>query len=188
MESLLEVKNLCKMYPNSQFELKDISFSIPCGSIVGFIGENGAGKTTTMGAIVGTLEKDNGSIKLFNQEINQSNRKKKEQISVVFDQMNFSSHINVIQLSNVLSHIYQQWDREKYFHYIEVFSLPKKEKIGSFSRGMSMKLSISLMLQMFIGGVEDFDWKFSTIFFIVSIIFFSISYVISIIIYKNKEF
>ena len=146
MESLLEVNNLCKMYPNSQFELKDVTFSIPYGSIVGFIGENGAGKTTTMGAIVGTLKKDNGSIKVLNQEIKHSNRKIQDQIGVVFDQMNFSSHVNAIQLSNVLSHIYQQWDKEKYFHYIDVFSLPKKEKIGSFSRGMSMKLSIAAAL------------------------------------------
>lgn len=146
MGNLLEVNKLCKMYPDSQFEVKDITFSIPYGSIVGFIGENGAGKTTTMGAIVGTLKKDKGSIKVFNQEIDHSNRKIIEHIGVVFDQMNFSSHINVIQLSNVLRHIYQQWDQEKYFHYIDVFSLPKKEKIGSFSRGMSMKLSIAAAL------------------------------------------
>lgn len=46
----------------------------------------------------------------------------------------------------MLSYIYQQWDKEKYFYYIEVFSLPKKVKIGKFSRGMSMKLSIAVAL------------------------------------------
>ncbi|MFO1446091.1 ATP-binding cassette domain-containing protein [Bacillus sp. Bva_UNVM-123] len=67
MDRILEVHNLSKTYSNSQFELKDISFSIPYGSIVGIIGENGVGKTTIMGAILGTLKKDNGSIKVFNQ-------------------------------------------------------------------------------------------------------------------------
>ncbi|WP_062200475.1 ABC transporter ATP-binding protein [Massilibacterium senegalense] len=146
MDKILEVESVNKTYANSQFELKDITFSIPYGSIVGFIGENGAGKTSTMSAILGILKKNSGSIKIFNQEMNDSNKKLKEQIGVVFDQMNFSSNLNVIQLSNMLSCIYQQWDKEKYFHYIEVFSLPKEKNIGKFSRGMSMKLSIAVAL------------------------------------------
>lgn len=60
--------------------------------------------------------------------------------------------------------------------------------ISSASFSFGIFFSTSLMLQMFIGGVEDFDRKFSFIFFILSFILFSISYVISINIYKNKEF
>lgn len=146
MENILEVENVNKIYPDSTFELKDITFSIPYGSIVGFIGENGAGKTSTMNVILGALKKNSGSIKILNQEMDHSNIELKEQIGVVFDQMNFSKNVNVIQLSNMLSYIYQQWDKEKYFYYIEVFSLPKRVKIGEFSRGMSMKLSIAVAL------------------------------------------
>lgn len=146
MENILEVENVNKFYPDSTFELKDITFSIPYGSIVGFIGENGAGKTSTMNVILGALKRNSGSIKIFNQEMDHSNIELKEQIGVVFDQMNFSKNVNVIQLSNMLSYIYQQWDKEKYFYYIKVFSLPKKVKIGKFSRGMSMKLSIAVAL------------------------------------------
>ncbi|MBS3678760.1 ABC transporter ATP-binding protein [Ornithinibacillus massiliensis] len=146
MENILEVENLNKTYAESNFELKNITFSIPYGSIVGFIGENGAGKTSTMGAILGTLKVDNGSIKIFNQEIDYSNEKWKEEVGVVFDHMNFPSNLNIIQISNILSYIYQQWDTEKFFHYIEDFSLPKNDKVGNFSRGMSMKLSIAVAL------------------------------------------
>lgn len=146
MEFILEVKDLKKVYPDSNFALKDISFAIPYGSIVGFIGENGAGKTTTMGTILGTLKKDGGSIHLFGENIEESKIDIKEDIGVVFDGMNFSGNLNVTQLENVLRHIYQQWDQEKYFHYIDLFSLPRKETINGFSRGMSMKLSIAVAL------------------------------------------
>ena len=44
MENAIEVRGLCKRYPD--FQLQDVSFTVPAGSIVGFIGENGAGKTT----------------------------------------------------------------------------------------------------------------------------------------------
>lgn len=55
LEYGLEIEGLCKSFSKSRFTLTDISFSIPYGSIVGFIGENGAGKTSTMGAILRTL-------------------------------------------------------------------------------------------------------------------------------------
>lgn len=49
MENILELQNLSKSYPKSEFTLDQISFSLPYGSILGFVGENGAGKTTTIG-------------------------------------------------------------------------------------------------------------------------------------------
>lgn len=69
MEHALEVENLQKSFSKSGFSLKDISFSVPYGSIVGFIGENGAGKTSTMGTILGTLRKDSGYIRAFGEEM-----------------------------------------------------------------------------------------------------------------------
>ena len=42
MENILEIKDLCKTYDN--FELKKVSFNLPKGMIMGFIGENGTAK------------------------------------------------------------------------------------------------------------------------------------------------
>ena len=44
MQYAIEIKNLCKQYP--KFALQSVSFTLPMGYIMGFIGENGAGKTT----------------------------------------------------------------------------------------------------------------------------------------------
>lgn len=143
---ILEIAHLNKRYSDSSFQLKDVSFKIPYGSVVGFIGENGAGKSTTMEIILGTLKKDSGTITLFGNKVKDSSFKMKEYLGAVFDQMNFSGELNVTQLSNVLSHIYKHWDEEKFFTYIEHFSLPVKEAIKGFSRGMSMKLSIAVAL------------------------------------------
>jgi ABC-2 type transport system ATP-binding protein len=46
MNNAIEVKNLRKEYQD--FTLNDISFSLPTGYIMGFVGQNGAGKTTTI--------------------------------------------------------------------------------------------------------------------------------------------
>lgn len=63
----LSVKGLCKEYPS--FSLKDISFSVEQGAIMGFIGRNGAGKTTTLKSILNLVHPSRGEIRFFGMEL-----------------------------------------------------------------------------------------------------------------------
>ena len=69
MENILQLEHVSKFFPRSGFQLEDVSFSLPYGSILGFVGENGAGKTSTIGCILGTLRRDSGTVKLFGNEM-----------------------------------------------------------------------------------------------------------------------
>lgn len=69
MENILELKQISKTFPRSNFILDNVSFSLPYGAILGFVGENGAGKTTTINCILNTFKKDSGEIKLFCKEM-----------------------------------------------------------------------------------------------------------------------
>lgn len=60
MNDALIISGLTKTYKD--FMLNGVSFSVPCGSIVGLIGENGAGKSTTINAVLGLIQKEAGSI------------------------------------------------------------------------------------------------------------------------------
>ena len=62
----LEVCGLCKSYP--AFTLKDVSFSVPQGAIMGFIGRNGAGKSTTLKSILGLVHPDGGEVRFFGKD------------------------------------------------------------------------------------------------------------------------
>lgn len=146
MTSILEVSNLSKSYNQSNYALKNVNFSISEGSIVGFIGENGAGKSTTMGSILGTVQKDTGTIHIFGEIMTPDNKSLKENIGVVFDDIHLPDNITVNQLNHVFQNIYKQWSEETFFSYIDFFSLPKTTKISGFSRGMSMKLSVAAAL------------------------------------------
>lgn len=53
MENSILVRNVCKRYDD--FFLENVSFNVPKGRIVGFIGENGAGKSTTINIILDDL-------------------------------------------------------------------------------------------------------------------------------------
>lgn len=146
MNNILVVKNLQKKYSDSEFTLSDVSFSIPSGSIMGLVGENGAGKTTTISAILNTLFKDGGSVEIFGKEMTDTSFDIRENIGVVFDAVNFSESLTAIQLNNVMKHLYKQWDNHQYLKLLHTFNLPTKKKIKTFSKGMAMKLALSVAL------------------------------------------
>ena len=64
--SILTVENLSKNYGNIQ-ALKNVSFSVPEGTVFGILGPNGSGKTTMLGTITDILKPTSGSYKLFDE-------------------------------------------------------------------------------------------------------------------------
>ncbi|WP_026688905.1 ABC transporter ATP-binding protein [Alteribacter aurantiacus] len=145
MANLLEVKNISKSFGDKAV-LKDISFNVPAGSIVGFIGDNGAGKSTTFKSVLGLTSTDNGSVKILGKEDPSKHSRMKEEIGVVFDAMNLPSQLTIKQLGNVLKKMYDSWDTDNFNRLVEAFSLPLDKKVITFSRGMSMKLSVAIAL------------------------------------------
>ena len=145
MSNLLEIENLSKSFGN-KVVLRDVSFNVPSGSIVGFIGNNGAGKSTTFKTVLQLISKDNGTVKIFGKENINKDAKIKEKIGVVFDAMNLPVHLTIKQLNKVFEKMFESWDGENFYQLVHSFSLPTYEKVGRFSRGMSMKLSIAVAL------------------------------------------
>ena len=146
MENILELKQVSKTFPKSDFKLDDVTFSLPYGAILGFVGENGAGKTTTIGCIMNTIIKNSGTVKLFGKEMLDTDTTMREKIGVVYDSDNFPVYWTVKQLSNVMEGLYVQWDNFLFQKYLEQFHLPAKQKIKHFSRGMAVKLAIAAAL------------------------------------------
>ena len=144
MENILEVKNLCKDYKN--FKLDNISFNIPSGKIIGLIGENGAGKSTTINTLLDLTKKTNGKVLLLNEEYNLSKKDLRNNIGIVFDEINFYKELNIKKIEKISQKTYSSWDSNLFFSYIDKFNLPIDKEIKSFSKGMKMKLSIAIAL------------------------------------------
>lgn len=142
MENILELRDVCKKYEG--FELSNVSFNVPKGSIMGFVGENGAGKSTTIRAILDMITIDSGEIKIFGKSNKQDNLR--QDIGVVLDENHFPNSLKVKQINNMLKNIYDNWNEQTFYYYIDKFNLPKDKKISTYSRGMNMKLSLAIAL------------------------------------------
>ncbi len=140
----IEIHNLTKQYEN--FKLNNISFNVPQGSIVGFVGENGAGKTTTIKLILNLIKKDKGNIKIFGINNSENEIDLKQQIGIVFDESYFPDNLKVNEVSYIMKNIYTKWDNNTFNKYIDKFELPKNKIIKDYSRGMKMKMSIAVAL------------------------------------------
>lgn len=146
MDNILELHQVCKTFPKTNFTLDHVSFSVPYGSIMGFVGENGAGKTTTIGCVLNTVSKDSGTIKIFGKELADTDTELKEKIGVVYDGDNFPAYWTAEQLSDVMQGLYTNWDNELFKKYLNDFRLLPNQKIKSYSRGMTMKLAVAAAL------------------------------------------
>lgn len=140
MENNIEVNNLSKKYDS--FELNNINFTIPKGSIVGFVGENGAGKTTTIKSIL-NITNASGDIKILGKNIKQYEKEIKQNIGVVLDDSFLSDYLTAKQINLIMKDIYKEWNENKYINYLGQFNLPINKLLKDYSSGMKMKLKIA---------------------------------------------
>lgn len=143
-ENAIEISGLTKRYDG--FTLDNLSFSVPKGSIMGFIGQNGAGKTTTIKAILNIIKADEGSVKLLGMDSLTEEIPIKERIAAVFDEIPFHDEFTAKNLNVIFGDIYKNWNTQTFEQYLDRFSLPRQKKIGKLSKGMKMKLQIACAL------------------------------------------
>ena len=113
---------------------------------MGLIGENGAGKTTTIKAILDIIKSYSGEIKIFGLDNRQDERKIKEDIGVVLDDMFFPEILTPNDINNTMVGIYKKWDTKMFYDYLKEFSLLPNKQIKTFSKGMRKKLEIATSL------------------------------------------
>ncbi len=143
-ENAIAIKGVTKRYDG--FTLDNISFDVPKGCIMGFIGQNGAGKTTTIRSLLHITDIDGGEISLLGMDHVKDEAELKKRIAVVFDELPFHDMFNVKDMAKIFRGLYPDWNDDTYMKYIDRFQLPKKKKIGQFSKGMKMKLQIACAL------------------------------------------
>lgn len=144
MESVIELQHVYKAFKG--FELKDLSISVKKGFVTGFIGGNGAGKSTTIKLIMNLLQPDSGTISIFGMDLKKNEKEIKQRIGFVFDSNIFYENITLTEMKKIIKPAYRKWDDALFNQYVDMFELPLKKNLKTFSKGMKMKASLTIAL------------------------------------------
>ena len=144
MDDILLIENVHKKYP--AFELKDVSFKVKPGEIMGFIGRNGAGKTTTLKCIMNLIHYDKGKICAFGLDMKDNELENKQRIGFALSELNYYPNRTIRQLMNVTRRFYKDFDQNKFDEVCKVFNLNIDKKLEELSSGMKVKYSVAIAL------------------------------------------
>lgn len=142
--NILEVENLCKSYP--EFELKNVSFSLPKGYIMGFIGANGSGKSTTLKSILNIVKPSSGKVEFFGKDINLFEKEIKQNISFTLGAFEYYPYTKVKTIAKVCSKFYDKWSDDVFYDYLKKFDIDCEKTVRKLSTGMKVKFAIALAM------------------------------------------
>ena len=144
MSDFLTLENVNKKYPS--FSLKDVSFTVKAGEIMGFIGRNGAGKTTTLKSIMNLIHYDSGKIMAFETDMSENELANKQRIGFALSELNYYPNRTIRQLMNVTKRFYKNFDEKKFQEVCKIFNLDIDKKLEQLSSGMKVKYSVAVAL------------------------------------------
>jgi ABC-2 type transport system ATP-binding protein len=144
MNEVLKLENVNKKYPT--FSLKDVSFSIEPGQIMGFIGRNGAGKTTTLKSIMNLIHYDSGKVMAVGTDMKDNELANKQRIGFALSELNYYPNKTIRQLMSVTKKFYKNFDEQKFNEVCKLFNLDLDKKLEQLSSGMKVKYSVAIAL------------------------------------------
>ncbi len=156
MSAVLEVKNVSKYLEREvwnqnqkrvqSFSLKDFSFTIEPGYIVGMIGSNGSGKTTLIQTILGVYQPDAGEIIVDGHDRKLEAYEAKQEIAFVTDEMIFPVGMTAVDIGKCFGPCYRAFDYKKYISLCERFQIPLKKIMKKLSTGMKIKVQLAFAM------------------------------------------
>lgn len=144
MENVLSVMGLTKRY--DKFALKDVSFDVRRGEIMGFIGRNGAGKTTTLKSLMNYLHPDAGEIDFFGKPMTGNEMEIKRRTGFVAGGVDYYMRRKLRAITDVTRGFYPNWDEAAYKRCIAAFSLDEDKTPAELSAGMKVKYNLALAM------------------------------------------
>lgn len=145
MTNAIELNHISKSF--GEFSLKDVSLTVPTGTICGLVGENGAGKSTLIRILMGALRPDSGrAVMLWTDVSAPEFPETREDIGIVLDEGCFPETLTAPQVGRIMAATYRRWEQDTFDAYCKRFGLPEKTAFRDYSRGMKMKLTIAVAL------------------------------------------
>ena len=142
MSQIISVRNLSKSYGSHQV-LSDVSFDFEGGQIIGLLGPNGSGKTSLIKILTGLINDYSGEVLI---DGNKPGKVSKSMVAFLPEKTYLASWMTSDDAVNYIADFYDDFDKAKAMHMMDVFQLPHKQKVKTMSKGMQEKLQLLLVM------------------------------------------
>ncbi len=139
--SLVEVQNLTHRY-GKHVALRDVSFSIPAGSVYALLGPNGSGKTTLLQILMGLMPPTSGTVRVFGTPVSEHTTAHRARIGYVAEGLELPNSMTLAQLERYVAPLYPTWDADLASTLRDRFQLDSSRKLRTLSRGEHMKAAM----------------------------------------------
>lgn len=147
MSLAIETVNLTKRYGRLT-AVDKLDLKVDANTIHGFLGPNGAGKTTTIKVLVGLLRPDEGTARIFGEEVSGDKPEVRLRIGYMPELPKFPKHLKGTELLDIYGRMYglsEQQRRDELPRLFELVGLKGRENdlIGKYSKGMQQRIGIA---------------------------------------------
>ena len=141
---ILSCSNLNKKIKKKQI-LKNVSFEVNKGEILGFIGPNGAGKTTTIKLILGLQSITSGTVKINGFDIEKNFVEAIEKVGAIVENPDFYMYLSGQKNLELIANMYKNIDKSRVDEVVKIVGLENriKDKVSKYSLGMRQRLGIA---------------------------------------------
>lgn len=145
MSAVITCAGLTKNYGRKQV-LQGVNLTVPAGSIFALLGTNGAGKTTLIRTILGLIPKSGGDVRVLGEEPYRLGPQLRQKIGYVSEEQGLYAWMTIRRMIAFCKGLYRQWDDQLVAEYLERFQLDPGTKVGTLSKGQTVKLALILAL------------------------------------------
>jgi ABC-2 type transport system ATP-binding protein len=142
MMNIMEFNKVSRAYVRGTDVLRDVTFKIQPGEVVGLLGKNGAGKTTLMRIAMGMLAPEQGSVRLFGLDPREQPLDVKQRVGYVSEDQILPPFLRVEAVVDMHRTLFPNWDDDTARRLIDRFELPARAKVGSLSKGQARQVAL----------------------------------------------
>src|SRR5690625_3442505 len=147
MTEIVKVQGLQKKFGKVQ-ALRDVTFTVEDGEVVGFIGPNGAGKSTTIRALLGIIKRDAGIAEIFGKDVWKDSIAIHKRISYVPGDVTLWGNLTGGEIIDLFMKLHGSGNKQKRDYLIKRFELDPKKKAKSYSKGNRQKVGLIAALSV----------------------------------------
>ena len=144
-ERVVAIENLVVRYGRN-VAVDRVTLGADRGSVYALLGRNGAGKSSLIRCLLGQRRADDGSVRLFAEDVWRGRAALMQRVGVVSEEADAPPEMTVAALARFCRSLYARWDQQTFTQSIDVFGVPAGSRFGALSKGQKKQVSLALAL------------------------------------------